>query len=58
MRTYVVREFSVCKREDADNLIIDCKTFVATMYNNYKFKVSGEMYSNENFHEMFSINIP
>jgi len=55
---YLIREFTVCKREDSRNLIIDCETFVARLFSDYSYDVEGTPYGMLDFNETFSINIP
>ncbi|MBU3173322.1 hypothetical protein [Clostridium estertheticum] len=53
---YVIRQFTVCKRSDSNDLVNNCKTFVAEMYNNFDCKVDGILYSNDEFNKIFTIN--
>ncbi|ARC83130.1 hypothetical protein U732_9 [Clostridium argentinense CDC 2741] len=54
-KKYVIMEFGTCKKEDYDNLVINCKTFIARMYTDYSFEVDGNSYSNKEFHLKFSV---
>ena len=55
---FLIREFTVCKREDSVNSIINCETFIAKMYNDYSFEVNEKPYTIVDFNETFSAKIP
>lgn len=54
----LIREFAVCTRKDSNNLVINCQTYNAKMYNNGTFEVDYKIYINSEFQEKFTINIP
>lgn len=56
--TYIIKEFTVCAKEDSDNLVINCKTYIAELLSNFNIIVDGTSYDNNTFHELYSQNIP
>lgn len=57
-KVYIVREFTVCKREDSENLNINCNHYLAKMYNNGTFEVNNVKYTANEFNNVFTENIP
>jgi len=57
-KKYVIREFTVCTRIDSNNLLINCTTYIAKMYNDFTVLVNDKLYTNNDFNNKFSVNIP
>ena len=54
----VIAEFTVCSREDSEELNLQATTYTARMFDNFKIEIEGILYSNEDFNNEYSINIP
>lgn len=56
-RKFAIRDFTVITRKDHDVMNINCRHYLATMYNDYSVMVDNKTYSNKEFNKLYTGNI-
>lgn len=57
-KNYPTKQFTVCTIQDSNNLNTNCNTYTATLYKDYTIIINNKRYTNKQFHELYTINIP
>lgn len=56
-KKYAIREFTVITRKYHDAMNINCRHYLATMYNDYSVIVDSKTYDNKEFNELYTENV-
>ena len=56
-RKYAIKEFTVMQRKDHDAMNVNCRHYLAIMYNDYSVIVDNKTYNNKEFNKLYTENI-